>query len=81
MAVARHAAGAPASGGARGTVVAALVMVVMLLLTVATVRYFIGGFDAPAVEPVRESVVYPPEPRPTPYWRFRDEWLTPQPRR
>lgn len=78
------AAHATARRGRSGEVGRFALGVLVGLLAVATtvvaalwVLGYIGGAE-PA--PRQDAIHYPAEPRPTPYWPFREEWLTPRPK-
>jgi hypothetical protein len=79
----RAAAAAPSpSGGWRsfalGLLLGLLAVGLATLLALQAVGYLQAGPTA-LQEPV-DAVQRPAEPRPTPSWRFRDEWLTPRPK-
>jgi len=60
-----------------GLVFGLVFMVVLALGTLFELGYFPAG--EPAVAGAR-TVQDVPEPKPTAAWRFRSEWLTPQPK-
>jgi hypothetical protein len=69
--------GGPLSFGI-GLALGLLAVAAATLLTLQVTGYF-QPESAPAAERTN-AVQSPPEPRPTPYWRFRDEWPTPRPK-
>jgi hypothetical protein len=80
---ARRRAGTVGTGGplafALGLALGLLAVAGWALLTLR-----VTGYPRPATPPAPERatvVQSPPARRPTPYWRFRDEWLTPRPKR
>jgi hypothetical protein len=79
---ARAAAGHHRPAEAGGFIPAMLVALVVTAATVLFALWVLGYLGAAEPAPSRQyAIQYPAEPRPTPYWPFREEWLTPRPKR
>ena len=61
---------------ARGLVLGLVAAAAAVLLALWVLGYL--GAPQPAADG-QYAIQYPAEARPTPYWPFRDEWLTPRP--
>jgi hypothetical protein len=79
--VAVHAAHDHRRGEAGRFVLGALAGLVAMAATVLFALWVLGYVGTAEPAPRQYAVHYPAEARPTPYWPFREEWLTPRPKR
>ena len=78
--MAAHALGRERPGEAGRFVLGVLLGLVAMAATVLLALWMLGYLGASEPAPRQYAVHYPAEPRPTPYWPFREEWLTPRPK-